>query len=372
MGFDAWGSRRLPGGITAVTPTSTQVTESTDDKGFTGQEMLDPLELVHLNGRVYDPMVGKFVSGDPHVTDPLNGQNYNRYSYVLNNPTNDTDPTGFDTGTNLNHSDVAPAFISGTGSSGGAGAPMVVQLADGTVTISTGKDGRVSVAIAMNNGAAPVSQTPAAGKGDAAQPASANSSLPSGQTIMQKIVAYDLPTISPKVYDFSAGLGDEFLLGQGGRLRDWLDIGSINTASGSYTAGKVTGAVALVALGTGVGAEAAGTAEGGMEFSHALPARYFRELSLSGKSVNAEYKPLLDKLFGWGKDTILNGNYRTAAEHYLEDPFRYPAGWRELGPRYPDVMQMLSRIPNVFKGMAGGGVAAGAGAAAAPGTNNGQ
>ena len=52
---------------------------------------------------------------------------------------------------------------------------MVVPLADGTVTISTGKDGRVSVAIAMNNGAAPVSQTPAAGKGDAAQPAPANS-----------------------------------------------------------------------------------------------------------------------------------------------------------------------------------------------------
>jgi RHS repeat-associated protein len=96
MGFDAWGSRRQPGGIVGVTPSTTQVTETTDDKGFTGQEMLDPLELVHLNGRVYDPLVGKFVSSDPHITDPLNGQNYNRYSYVLNNPTNFTDPTGFD------------------------------------------------------------------------------------------------------------------------------------------------------------------------------------------------------------------------------------------------------------------------------------
>jgi RHS repeat-associated protein len=96
MGFDAWGSRRQPGGTVGVTPSTTQVTETTDDKGFTGQEMLDPLELVHLNGRVYDPLVGKFVSADPHITDPLNGQNYNRYSYVLNNPTNLTDPTGFD------------------------------------------------------------------------------------------------------------------------------------------------------------------------------------------------------------------------------------------------------------------------------------
>jgi len=49
--------------------------------------MLDPLELVHLNGRVYDPLVGKFLSGDPYVKDTFNGQNYNRYSYVLNNPT---------------------------------------------------------------------------------------------------------------------------------------------------------------------------------------------------------------------------------------------------------------------------------------------
>jgi RHS repeat-associated protein len=51
--------------------------------------------LVHLNGRVYDPLIGKFLSGDPFIAEPTNGQNYNRYSYVLNNPTNSTDPTGF-------------------------------------------------------------------------------------------------------------------------------------------------------------------------------------------------------------------------------------------------------------------------------------
>src|SRR5205807_987688 len=56
----------------------------------------DALALVHLNGRVYDPFVARFISGDPYVTDPTNGQNYNRYSYVLNNPTNLTDPTGFE------------------------------------------------------------------------------------------------------------------------------------------------------------------------------------------------------------------------------------------------------------------------------------
>ncbi len=45
---------------------------------------------------MYDPAQKRFLSPDPHVTDPLFGQNYNRYSYVLNNPLRFTDPTGFD------------------------------------------------------------------------------------------------------------------------------------------------------------------------------------------------------------------------------------------------------------------------------------
>jgi RHS repeat-associated protein len=78
--FDTWGLRRNLNGSAATTP----IIETLDNKGFTGQEMLDSLALVHLNGRVYDPTVGKFLSADPQVTDPNNGQNYNRYSYVLN------------------------------------------------------------------------------------------------------------------------------------------------------------------------------------------------------------------------------------------------------------------------------------------------
>ena len=96
MGFDAWGSRRSLGGAPpSIATEPSQVTELTDNKGYTGQEMIDFLELAHLNGRVYDPLISKFLSGDPFVTDPVNGQNYNRYSYVLNNPANFTDPTGF-------------------------------------------------------------------------------------------------------------------------------------------------------------------------------------------------------------------------------------------------------------------------------------
>jgi RHS repeat-associated protein len=63
--------------------------------GFTGQEMLDNVSLVNLNGRVLDPSLGRMQSPDPLVTDATNTQSYNRYSYVLNNPLTFTDPTGF-------------------------------------------------------------------------------------------------------------------------------------------------------------------------------------------------------------------------------------------------------------------------------------
>jgi RHS repeat-associated protein len=64
--------------------------------GFTGNEHDDDLGLINFRGRIYDPTIRRFLSADPHVTDPLSGQSYNRYSYVVNNPTNLVDPTGFD------------------------------------------------------------------------------------------------------------------------------------------------------------------------------------------------------------------------------------------------------------------------------------
>jgi hypothetical protein len=48
-----------------------------------------------MNGRVYDPTLGRFISADPTVPDPFNSQSYDRYSYVYNNPLASTDPSGF-------------------------------------------------------------------------------------------------------------------------------------------------------------------------------------------------------------------------------------------------------------------------------------
>ncbi len=47
-----------------------------------------------MNARIYDPLLGRFLSPDPEVTDVERMQNYNRYAYVMNNPLSYTDPSG--------------------------------------------------------------------------------------------------------------------------------------------------------------------------------------------------------------------------------------------------------------------------------------
>ena len=57
--------------------------------------MLDTVALIHMNGRVYDPRLGRFLSADPFVQFPSHTQSFNRYAYVLNNPLGYIDPSGY-------------------------------------------------------------------------------------------------------------------------------------------------------------------------------------------------------------------------------------------------------------------------------------
>jgi len=95
---DAWGQRRDPISWNgAPTTTDDGGADSVTPRGFTGHEMLDDLGLVHMNGRIYDPLLGRFLSADIMVQHPGNLQSYNRYTYVMNNPLSLTDPSGFET-----------------------------------------------------------------------------------------------------------------------------------------------------------------------------------------------------------------------------------------------------------------------------------
>jgi RHS repeat-associated protein len=94
--YQPFGARRSGDWLTGA-PTSSewQQIKATTPRGYTDHEHLDNLGIVHMNGRVYDPVLGRFLSPDPIVQSPYDTQGLNRYAYVRNNPMRYTDPTGF-------------------------------------------------------------------------------------------------------------------------------------------------------------------------------------------------------------------------------------------------------------------------------------
>ncbi len=80
--YDAWGNQEV---------------EKNDlgfIRGYVGQEELPEFELINMNARLYDPMLGRFLSPDNFVQMPENSQNFNRYAYCVNNPLKYSDPSG--------------------------------------------------------------------------------------------------------------------------------------------------------------------------------------------------------------------------------------------------------------------------------------
>ena len=89
--YDAWGRQRNPLDWNDYKNVpQMKITRL----GYTFQEEMPEFGLINLNGRLYDPMLGRMLSPDPFIQDPGNSQNYNRYSYCWNNPMKYTDPSG--------------------------------------------------------------------------------------------------------------------------------------------------------------------------------------------------------------------------------------------------------------------------------------
>lgn len=72
-------------------------------RGYTSHEHLDKVNLINMpacrtlgrNGRLYDPLTARMLSPDPFVQNASSTQNFNRYSYCMNNPLKYTDPSGY-------------------------------------------------------------------------------------------------------------------------------------------------------------------------------------------------------------------------------------------------------------------------------------
>jgi RHS repeat-associated protein len=95
--FDAWGRRRPANKWYTYYPAGAGNMVSLPDwlyRGYTGHEMLPQFNLINMNGRIYDPILGRMLSPDNYVSTPYGTQGYNRYAYGMNNPLTYTDPDG--------------------------------------------------------------------------------------------------------------------------------------------------------------------------------------------------------------------------------------------------------------------------------------
>ena len=92
LSYDAWGRLRNPD--THQLYAVGKEPKLLLDRGYTGHEYLPWFGLINMNARLYDPVLGRFLSPDPYVQMPDFTQNFNRYSYCLNNPLKYVDKDG--------------------------------------------------------------------------------------------------------------------------------------------------------------------------------------------------------------------------------------------------------------------------------------
>ncbi|WP_183043923.1 RHS repeat-associated core domain-containing protein [Sphingobacterium siyangense] len=95
--YDAWGNlTHLKIGTSPITTDKSSIagTSLLIDRGYTGHEHFFGVGIIHMNGRLYDPLLRRFLNADENIQNPTNTQNYNKYGYVMNNPLMYNDPDG--------------------------------------------------------------------------------------------------------------------------------------------------------------------------------------------------------------------------------------------------------------------------------------
>lgn len=95
--FDAWGNfTHLQMGSGAIITDKNSIDNALLllERGYTSHEHFAEVGIIHMNGRLYDPLLRRFLNADENIQDPVNTQNYNKYGYVMNNPLMFNDPSG--------------------------------------------------------------------------------------------------------------------------------------------------------------------------------------------------------------------------------------------------------------------------------------
>jgi RHS repeat-associated protein len=186
------------------------------DRGFTGHRH-DPTGFIDMGGRVYDPMTASFLTPDPVVVDLTNRQALHPYSYVLNSPTNFTDPTGF-----------APAEYGDGGVWGGIAAGFVSAIAGLLGGKDSGKPGPAGVEqVWLENGDTrrshdPVQRTPTADVRGVRRAQSSSATARARDAGVVTVPHVELGMTRLSMHDFGAVSYDDIVRANAIAVRDYV------------------------------------------------------------------------------------------------------------------------------------------------------
>ena len=271
LSYDAFGKRR-DAAVWAGAPNSTAWTNiaSITHRAFTFHEQLDNVDLVHMNGRVYDPDIGRFISADPFIQAPLMSQSLNRYSYVINNPLSLIDPSGYLFGLKKLWHGIKHAFRSIANVLTRAvqytiGAVLVVA---GVIAAAYGQDALAAGLINWGlgffasgtafggGGGSRAGPQPSSGGFGTASPNGGYGRGWNGTYIPDGAMALDPPSLPEWAVNAGTGFGDgvswgaTFFAGDLSTVRRWLDIdGGVDEESAAYRYARWGGVIPGLVLG---------------------------------------------------------------------------------------------------------------------------
>lgn len=262
--FDPFGSRRNADWDSSLTTEEVIILLNSIANqtwaGFTGHEPLDRTGVIHMNGRIYDPVLGRFLNADPIVQNPTMSQNHNRYSYVLNNPLSAFDPTGFRAEC---RSDNCPVTVptSSPWSPFGPWSPLgplspfhlfpfndTTSEKDATAEVNAQENHKLQRTLGILLAGL---EEGFGGHSLAGQTSRFAMGVDAGVDVQQG--GFDhltyLPVFDQTTVDLVVGVGDGILLGQGGLLRDIVSVdGGVDPTSDEYGIGYGIGVATTTAL----------------------------------------------------------------------------------------------------------------------------